>query len=104
MEDLRRVDDRRFTELGRDLGAVKKDVREIRDMLITEPEASPLGRSLKGYGMENRTRIAGLETRVDSLESSRDKVEGSLATARLIQVLVTLIVGLLAIYQFVVPK
>ncbi len=45
-DELRREDDRRYDQLDRKVTDVKTDVRSIRDMLISEPQASPLGRAL----------------------------------------------------------
>lgn len=43
---LRRTDDERYDKLERKVDGVADTVRDIRDMLISEPEASPLGRAL----------------------------------------------------------
>ncbi len=56
-EGLRRADDDRYTDLNRKVDNVANDVKSIRDMLISEPEASPLGRALLKYAAENRRLI-----------------------------------------------
>lgn len=56
-EELRRVDDRRFRELQSEIKSVAKDVSSIRDMLISEPEASPMGRALIQRSLDNRVLI-----------------------------------------------
>lgn len=53
----RRVDDDRIDELVEEMKSTRDDVRSIRDMLISEPEASPLGRSLLQRAIDNRTLI-----------------------------------------------
>jgi hypothetical protein len=55
--DLRRVDDRRIEQLDRKITKVASDVGSIRDMLISEPAASPLGRALLEKSTENRRII-----------------------------------------------
>lgn len=57
METLRREDDKRIGELETKVDRVADDVRSIRDMLISEPEASPLGRALLRASAENRRLI-----------------------------------------------
>jgi hypothetical protein len=56
-DELRRQDDVRYRDLDRKVSAVAKDVTAIRDMLISEPEASPLGRALLARSLENRREI-----------------------------------------------
>lgn len=60
MED-RREGDRRIEdlkiELKADIKSVANDVSSIRDMLISEPEASPMGRALLRITDGNRRRI-----------------------------------------------
>lgn len=94
---LRRADDARFERLER-------KVDQIHEWLITEPEASPLGRALTKRADTNRDNIRDLDNRVDALEGWRDAATGSLAAARVIQVLLGILVGALAVYQFAVPK
>ena len=52
------MDDQRFDDLKRELKAdiksVANDVSSIRDMLISEPEASPMGRALIKRSIDNR--------------------------------------------------
>ena len=58
MEDgLRRQDDKRFKDLDDKLNTITKDVGTIRDMLISEPEASPMGRALIRRSLDNRDMI-----------------------------------------------
>lgn len=40
------MDDERYAKLDRKIDKVSADVTTIRDMLISEPEASPMGRAL----------------------------------------------------------
>lgn len=58
------MDDQRFDDLKRELKAdiksVASDVSSIRDMLISEPEASPMGRALIKRSMDNRAIIQEL--------------------------------------------
>ncbi len=68
-EELRRVDDQRFEKLDDKIDRVQKDVSSIRDMLITEPEASPLGRSLLNRSRDNRQLIDDLR---EDFERFRD--------------------------------
>lgn len=108
--DDRRLDD--FERTVRDVnGKVERmsgTVNEIRDMLISEPEASPLGRALlkrandnqaaiKETAEDNREAISKLGDRVNVLEGWRDQATGAYNAGRIIQVLVAIIVGLLAI-------
>jgi hypothetical protein len=94
---MRRADDARMERL-------EQKVDKIYDWLITEPEASPLGRTLVKRADTNALNIKALDGRVDSLEAWRDGARGSLAAARVIQVLLAILVGALAVYQFAVPK
>ena len=55
--EMRREDDRRFDDLTRKVTDVAKDVTTIREMLISEPEASPLGRALLKASQNNRVLI-----------------------------------------------
>lgn len=45
-----------YTKLATKVDGIAKDVASIRELLITEPEASPLGRSLLNRAKENRER------------------------------------------------
>ena len=54
-DDLRRLDDERFAKLDQKIDRVSNDVGSIRDMLISEPEASPMGRALLRRSTENRS-------------------------------------------------
>lgn len=56
-DERRRIDDERIDELVEEMKSTRQDVRSIRDMLISEPEASPLGRSLLNKSVENRRII-----------------------------------------------
>jgi hypothetical protein len=56
-DDLRRADDDRYRDLSGKVDNVANDVKSIRDMLISEPEASPLGRSLLKTSSYNRRLI-----------------------------------------------
>ena len=53
-EERRRADDDRIDKIDRKVESVATDVRSIRDMLISEPEASPLGRALLQRSVDNR--------------------------------------------------
>ena len=66
--ELRRADDERISELQRDVKTVATEVRSIRDMLISEPEASPLGRALLRASADNRQLIAALRADLDPIE------------------------------------
>jgi len=66
VEGLRRVDDDRYEKLEQKVDDVGKTVGEIRDMLISEPEASPLGRSLLKASAENRRLIDDHWTRFET--------------------------------------
>lgn len=59
-DERRRSDDKRFERLENSINGVAKDVSAIRDMLITEPEASPLGRSLLNRAKDNHNDIIDL--------------------------------------------
>lgn len=54
------MDDKRYERLDDKITKVQEDVSSIRDMLITEPEASPLGRSLLNRARDNRDAITDL--------------------------------------------
>lgn len=58
--ELRRRDDKRIDTLERKIDRVADAVSAIERLLITEPEASPLGRSLLNRARENRTLIDAL--------------------------------------------
>lgn len=60
MTDLRRRDDDRYRLLEKKVDGVAETVSDIRDMLISEPEASPLGRALL-------KRIVNLEEEVEPI-------------------------------------
>lgn len=94
---MRRADDTRMERL-------EQKVDKIYDWLITEPEASPLGRTLVKRADTNASNIERHEARIDSLESWRDQAKGSLAAGRVIQLLLALLAGGLTVYQFLVPK
>ena len=49
--------EQRISEVVVETRATSAEVRSIREMLITEPEASPLGRSLLKYAHDNRQMI-----------------------------------------------
>jgi hypothetical protein len=70
-EELRRVDDERYQALDLKITNVARDVGAIRDMLISEPEASPMGRALIRRSEENRTDI--LDLREDFETHLRDE-------------------------------
>lgn len=53
----RRAADGRLAELDKNVAELTREVRSIREMLITEPEASPLGRSLLKASERNRQLI-----------------------------------------------
>jgi hypothetical protein len=74
---LRRADDERFAEFKSELSDIKETIGEIRDMLISEPEASPLGRNLLQRSRDNAGDITDLELRVKSLEGWRSEWRGS---------------------------
>lgn len=57
-------------ELKADLRAVAEDVGAIRDMLISEPEASPLGRALL-------RRIEHIERRADPMYDWWNQTKGT---------------------------
>jgi hypothetical protein len=118
-DELRRVDDRRIADLGEQVVGLDRKVTEIRDMLISEPEASPLGRyllkradqnqaSIREVASANSAKIENLDTRVDGLEQTRDQARGAYRALLFAQFLITLLLGLLALYQFLlahaVPK
>lgn len=65
MEDLRRTDDRRINDLDRKITNVAKDVSAIRDMLISEPQASPMGRALLQRADANAAAINKLRQDYD---------------------------------------
>lgn len=105
---LRRVDDRRLDGFERTLDEMADTINQIRDMLISEPEASPLGRALlrrandnqaaiRETAETNRAAIRDLADRVNSLESWRDQATGAYNAGRIIQVLIGVVVGLLTI-------
>ena len=54
MTYAKRPDDPRFSDLDKKVDDVAKDVKSIRDMLISEPEASPMGRALIRRSQDNR--------------------------------------------------
>lgn len=62
------MDDKRFSDLDRKISEVAKDVASIRELLITEPEASPLGRSLLARSHENRAAISELRRDFDQFK------------------------------------
>ena len=68
--NLRRQDDDRFTKLEGKIDETKEKVDAIHILLMTEPEASPLGRSLLKYALENRRLIEDLRT--DFVRHKRD--------------------------------
>ena len=74
-EELRRVDDQRFEELKRelksDIRAVASDVSSIRDMLISEPEASPMGRALIRRSEVNASATRELRRDFEDFEKER---------------------------------
>ncbi len=64
MTELRRRDDERFAEFSRKMleidrkvTRIERDTASLRELLITEPEASPLGRSLLYRARENREML-----------------------------------------------
>lgn len=75
--ELRRVDDARISglhkkvaDVERKVDSVDRAVRDIRDMLFNEPDASPLGRQLLHRAIENRTDIDKLDGRLDVVEKT----------------------------------
>jgi anti-sigma-K factor RskA len=66
-QPLRRQDDKRFDDLSVKVDVIDRRTQEIRDMLISEPEQSPMGRSLIRKSDSNARRIAEQEERVDKL-------------------------------------
>lgn len=54
------MDDERYNDLKREVHNIAKDVSSIRDMLISEPEASPMGRALIARSESNRRTIEQL--------------------------------------------
>jgi hypothetical protein len=77
LEPDRREDDRRIEKLDRKIEDLTNAFYKFRDELRSEPDASPLGRSLLGRWAENRARIERLEHQVDLLEKWRDQWQGS---------------------------
>lgn len=59
-DDLQRADDSRYADLSREVRANTVELRSIRDMLISEPEASPLGRALVKRADTNRDAVQDL--------------------------------------------
>ena len=64
------MDDQRLVKLDGKIDKVAADVASIRDMLISEPEASPLGRALIRRHQENRENISKLD---DKFERFREE-------------------------------
>jgi ribonuclease HI len=65
----RRAVDPRIEQLVSDVKLVAGEVKSIREMLISEPEASPLGRMLKQRSVENRQAVEDLR---EEFEKFRD--------------------------------
>jgi hypothetical protein len=55
--EMRRADDKRIDRLDQKIDKVAKEVTAIGRLLITEPEASALGRALLGKAVENRRLV-----------------------------------------------
>jgi hypothetical protein len=64
------VDDSRYRDLNKKVEGIAGDVKEIRDMLISEPEKSPLGRALLKIANDNRKMILDNE---QDFEEFRDQ-------------------------------
>lgn len=64
----RRGSDREISAIRSDMDAMRRDLSTIRDMLISEPEASPLGRALQARANRNEKRIDQLEVRTNRIE------------------------------------
>ena len=77
MADLRRADDQRIGELQEQVRSVAKEVRDIRDMLISEPEASPLGRALIKRSVDNRLLIDELRHDFEPVEIWYQQARGA---------------------------
>lgn len=101
--EMRRLDDERYLRLERYLQAVETKVDRVYDA-ISDPEQSVLGRQLLRRADTNAQNIEKLAVKVDDLESWRDQAKGSLALAKIAQILVAIAVGALTLYQFAVPK
>jgi hypothetical protein len=56
-----------LSKLESKLDKVSGDVQSIRDMLISEPEASPLGRALLRKSVENRELIDEIRADFDPM-------------------------------------
>lgn len=101
-DELRRVDDDRYKDLDRKVDQVIRDVGSIRDMLISEPEASPLGRSLLKAQAENRALILDLrqdfEPVYDWWQRSRGAWAAILGLAVILGIVATFF-GVLAYFQ-----
>jgi hypothetical protein len=70
MTEQRRAVDPRIDQLVGDVKTVASEVKSIREMLISEPEASPLGRMLKQRSIDNRLMIDDLR---EDFEKYRDQ-------------------------------
>lgn len=102
MDDLRRTDDRRFSDLDRKITSVAKDVSSIRDMLISEPEASPMGRALLKWAQENRRLINGLRDDFDDDHEWVMRMKGSwqaIAGAGIVFGIVGTVFGIAAFFR-----
>lgn len=98
-DDLRRTNDRRIVELDKKVVQLDAKVSDIREMLISEAEASPLGRSLTRRADMNASGIADLNRRVNDLESWHDQAKGAYSATRVIQVLLAILVAILTLYN-----
>jgi hypothetical protein len=76
MAELRRADDDRYRELSDRVAKIAADVQTIRELLITEPEASPLGRSLLERSRENRRLIDAIRADLEPLEDWYQQTRG----------------------------
>lgn len=103
MGPYRRADDARIADLKQQVSKVANDVSSIRDMLISEPEASPMGRALIQRAVDNRRMIDGLRADLDPIEDWYQQMRGVWRVLPATALVLSIVGAILALAAYLKP-